>query len=158
MAEKQDQKTPPYVGYATFVNFLNGLRDTSIPKRIDSSIIRNLSGSAQSSLLSALRYFNLIDENGVPTPAFEPLVMASENDRVAHLRKCLQESYPFLADGSLDLASATPQMLADALRLQGASGGTLDKSVAFFLTAAGAAQLGLSQHITKGRHTSGNCR
>ena len=158
MTEKPDQKTPPYVGFATFNNFINSLRDTGIPKRIDASIMRNLSGSAQSSLLSALRYFNLIEENGTPKPSFEALITASEKERPTKIRECLTASYPFLASGNFDLGSATPQMLAEALRELGASGGTLDKAVAFFLAAAGAAQVNLSQHITKGRHSNGNRR
>lgn len=153
MAEKSDTKIPPYVGFTTFMNFINGLRETGVPSRIDNSIMRNLSGSAQSSLLTALRYFNLIGENGAPGADLEPLVLADDKGRPALIANMLTSGYPFLKNRDIDLKAATPQMLAEVFRKEGASGGTLDKSIAFFLAAAAAAQFALSAHITKGRHT-----
>jgi hypothetical protein len=130
------------------------LAETDLPSHIDSSLLRNLSGSAQSSLLGTLRYLKLIGENKAPTETFRALVHAKEKERGPILKTIVEGAYPFLSAGTIDLAKATPAVLADAMRDLGASGGTLDKSVAFFLGAAKAAGITVSPHILKRKSAS----
>lgn len=152
MAGESETKVPPYTSFTTFSNFINGLVETGIPGRIDNSLMRNISGSAQSSLLGALRYLNLVREDKAPTDLLPLLATSDESQRGATLRKAMELSYPFLRAQTLDLANATPQQLAESLRALGASGGTLDKAIAFFLAAAQVAGIPVSAHIMKRKH------
>ena len=151
MAEQNGKKTPPYIPYATFDNFINGLGESAVPDKIDSSLMRNLSGSARSGLMVALRYLNLIDEDGNTIGPLEKLAKSQGAQRGEILSVVLAAAYSFLGSGDLDLTRATPAQLAEAIGAEGATGGTRDKAVGFFLKAAETAGIPLSPHILKGK-------
>jgi len=151
MAEEPTKRTPPYIPYKTFENFLNGLAEATVPTQIDNSLLRNMSGSTRSGLVVALRYFGLVDQNSITYPALEKLAHAKADERKAQLAGLLSSSYGFLKN--MDLKRSTPQQLAEAIGLEGASGGTRDKAVAFFLKAAEAAGVEVSPHILKRKHS-----
>ncbi len=148
MAEKPKTAAPPYATFAAFLNFINKLRDTGVPARIDPSVFGNASGSLSYSVIASLKALKLIGADGVPTAVFNGFVKAGDEDRKEVLRGILREGYPSLWDGSIDLATATPGQFDDHFRQHfDAKGSTIDKIAAFFLSAAKVADMPISAHL-----------
>jgi len=142
---------PPYSPYRSFRNYIDSLKQ-GIPARIDRSVMPSMSGALQSQITATLRYFELITPSGVPTPALPVLVNSEGPERAKTLRQLLHSSYRFLFDkATFDLMAATPRMLEEQFAHTGASGGTVDKCVMFFLAAAKEAQIELSPHLKNQR-------
>jgi hypothetical protein len=154
MPEQNGKQTPPYIPYATFDNFINGLGESGVPDQIDSSLMRTLSGSARSGLMVTLRYLKLVDEDGNTLATLEKLAKAKDAARAPILKQLLTDAYSFLTSETrrVDISRATPAQLAEAIGEEGAGGGTRDKAVNFFLKAAEAAGMPISPHILKGKH------
>lgn len=145
MNEKEAVAVPPYGSFVTFQSFLKGLK-AGIPGRIDKSVMTNLSGGVQASILPALKYFKLIDGNGIPTDKLAPLVNSEGAEYQKALKGVLIQAYPFLSSPSFKLETATSKQLDDEFdRLAG--GDTVRKCVTFFIPAAKAAGLTLSPYI-----------
>ncbi len=146
LPEKTDKLSPPYLPYKTIRNFFDSLR-VGIPGKIDRSVLKNLSGSAQSMLIGALRYFELISQDGKPTHALEQLVQVDGADRQKLLQELLKHHYPFIFDDGINLQNATPKMLQEAFINAGVSGDTTRKAMAFFLSAAKDSGMTLSAYL-----------
>jgi hypothetical protein len=129
---------------------MDRLQVRGIPNQIDRSFLAFLSGSNQSHLLAALRYLGLISPTGKHTERLDALVKSAGAEHASCLRKVLKDSYPFLFSG-FDLGRATPQEIEDKFSEAGASGDTLRKCIAFFLSAAKAAEMQTSPFITRMR-------
>jgi hypothetical protein len=141
---------PPYISYKTFSGFLDRLHQKGVPNRIDRSFLAFLSGSNQSQLLAALRYLGLISPNGLGTDRLDALVKSVGAEYLTALSNVLKRSYPFLFN-RFDLRRATLQEVEDKFSDAGASGDRLRKSIAFFLSAARAADIPTSPFITRMR-------
>jgi len=61
------QPLPPYVPFKTFVTFIKKLKDTTVPERIDSSVLRSYSGGMAGQLTAALKYLKLTEDNSKTT-------------------------------------------------------------------------------------------
>ena len=145
-AETKKAEVPPYIAFSTFLSFIKGLAKTGIPSRIDKSLLRNMSGGNQSALISALKWFGLIDDAGVPSKSLEALVKAG--DAVAPLfKEMLPVAYTFMADGTVNLERATGSQIEEKFKAYGLSGSTIVKAMAFFLSACKEATVPLSAHI-----------
>ncbi len=144
--QKQTRSTPPYLPYATFKNFLDSLK-AGIPGQIDRSVMRSMSGSAQSMLIGSLRFFDLISEDGKPSPMLGKLVNAEPVDRQKILHGLIETAYPFMFGGGMSLKTATPKQVTDAFADAGVSGDTIRKAVVFFLSAAKDADIPLSPFL-----------
>ena len=138
--------TPPYVAFSTFINFIKGLEESGVPSRIDKSLLRNMSGANQSALISALKWFDLIDDVGMHGKRLEDFVGAGD-DRAAMLRAMLPNAYAFMANGVINLERATGAQLEEQFRAYGVTGSTIVKAMAFFIAACKEAGIGLSNHI-----------
>jgi len=152
MSEQETEKRamPPYVTFKGFINFINMLRGHPLPHQIDRSLMTNLSGSGQSTLLACLRSLVLINPASEPTSAFEKLV-AAEPESAEYkeaLKGVLPNAYPFLVDGTLDIARATTRQLEEVFRAYGVSGSTINKAISFFIAAAKECGITVSSHIT----------
>ena len=150
MAEKQPSHptpnaVPPYVPYRSFKNFIDGLKQ-GMPSRIDRSVMPSMSGAMQSQLTAALRFLGLITANGLPTEGLSRLVNSEGPERLKTMSLMLHGSYPFLFQG-FNLKTATPRMVEEQFAEAGASGGTIDKCVNFFMSAAKEAEIDLSPHL-----------
>lgn len=156
VAEAKKVETPPYTSYSTFFNFLKGLKETTIPSRIDKSVLAKLSGSAQSALIAALKWLSLIDDAGVPTSKLEALVHAEESKYPEILAAVLRDEYTFIADGTINLAKATSSQVEQKFREYGISGSTVIKCVAFFISAAKDAKIELGPHVKAPKASSSN--
>jgi len=136
---------PPYVPDRSVRNVIESLKQ-GIPARIDRSVLANMSGALQSQLTTTLRYLNLIKATGQPTETLTNLVNSEGPERIKAMQTMLLLSYSFLF-GNFDLKTATPRMVEEKFAEAGASGGTLDKCMLFFIAAAKDADLELSPHL-----------
>ena len=137
---------PPYLPYTTFRNFLASLKAGAIPSRIDKSLLDRYSGSMQSWLIAALKFFGLTDETGKPRPELESFVESDDEGRKKLWRQIFDKSYGPLISG-LDLSRATPGELSERFASQGLSGETLSKCHSFFAAAAEDAGIALADHL-----------
>lgn len=144
--EQTKRPVPPYLPYRTFSGYLDSLR-TFVPSEIDRSSMRSYSGAIQSWLLSALRYLNMIDDDGRPKPRLEQIAQATDDERKPMLRQLIEAEYAFLK--GIDLTRATPRQIDDAFEQAGASGDTVRKCVVFFIALAKDAGLPLSPLLGK---------
>lgn len=148
MTEPTKSLKPPYATFATFLNFFNKLRESGVPSRIDRSVFGNASGSVVYSVLASLKFLNLIDEEGTPSEFMIQISSAEDTDRKPLLRSMLQQGYPSLFNGGLDLSKVSAGQFDDYLREQfGAQGSTVDKAAAFFIHAAKEADIELSHGL-----------
>jgi len=154
-SETRKQGTPPYIAHPTFLSFIKGLGETGVPSRIDKSLLRNMSGSNQSALLSALKWFSLIDDAGAHGERLESLAKAGDKAGVV-LGGMLPEAYAFMADGSIDLSRATGAQLEEKFKEYGLSGETVVKAMSFFLSACKEAGVPISAHIKLPKITRSN--
>jgi hypothetical protein len=148
MNETSKQLAPPYATFSAFVNFLNKLRDTGVPSRIDPSVFGNASGSLSYSIISALKFLKLIDENGTPSQQFIDLVGAKDEGRGVLIRPLIQKNYPSLFKPPVHLNSMTAGQFDEHMRQEyGVSGSTIDKVALFFISACKLAEIPVSAHL-----------
>jgi Family of unknown function (DUF5343) len=121
-----------YLPFRTFVSSIEAL-EHGIPKKIDRTIWRNQSGVVQSQILSAFRFFDLVDDEDRPTQALHSLVENKEQ-RKAVMGELVHNAYAKVIE--MDLTKTTPKMLEDAFDSYGVVGDTKRKAVTFFLKAA----------------------
>lgn len=151
MSEQTKPSPPPYLPYRTFRGYIQGLKASGVPAKIDRSVLRNRSGGEQTMILNTLQYLGMITTDGTPTPNLTELVSAADGpDYQKVLRDVLMTRFIFLFGDGFYLESATPSMVKDAFSQAGVSGDTVRKAVAFFLAAAQDAQIPLSSYL-KGR-------
>ena len=137
----------PYVSFVSFTNLLDWLRDSEIPAQLDRSFWgTKYSGSLGSQLMSALRFFSLLEEE-TPTSKLESLVSAGEEERKSLLADLLREAYSSVF--MIDLHRATPKMLEEAFDDIGGGVHTRRKAVAFFINACKHADIPLSSAVRK---------
>lgn len=138
---------PPYVTFVSLMNFLNGLK-RGIPGQIDRSLMKTMSGLMQAQMMSALKYLDLIDANGHVKDTLTRLVNSEGPERSRILSELLTASYPFLFNG-FDLAKATSSQFRQKFTEVGASGDSVRKCIAFFLSAAKEAGVEVSPYIAE---------
>jgi len=148
--EKSKKLTPPYVSYRSFSNFIEGLVPT-IPARIDRAFWEDkLSGTTGTQVMAALRFFNLIDEDGAPTAKLRALAPAKGSQRATLLRQLANESYAGFFQSKTDPAEATYSILEEYFKTNyQLNTEVLRKCIKFFVSLAQAAEIPLSQYITK---------
>lgn len=147
MAEEKTH-SPPYVGFGSFQSFITGLKGAPLPDRIDRSVFGSMSGGLAYGLLSALKFLNLIDANGAPTPLLSELAEGEGDAQKVALRTVLEGAYPGLFDGTVKLDRATSAQLDDHLRKAfGITGSTVDKAASFVLAAVTAADITISNQL-----------
>jgi hypothetical protein len=148
MAEITKYPCPPYATFSPLLNFINKLRDTQVPSRIDPSVFGNASGSLSYSIIAALKVLKLIATDGTPTIAFMALVDADDDTRKELLRAALPAAYPTFFDGSFDIKKVTAGQFDEHIRDRyDAKGSTIDKVASFFIAAANYADVEISQLI-----------
>ena len=153
--EKEKKLFPPYLAYKTLLNFLDRLKASVIPTRVDRGVMSTYSGTAQNQLSVTLRYLGLIDKEGVPKKELERLVNSTGEERQKVLKEILTASYPFIfKTEGFDLKRTSPEHLQELFEKTGVSGGTTRKSIAFFIGIAKSAGIELSPHLKKMKFSS----
>jgi hypothetical protein len=144
----QDKKLPvPYISWKTFHSFIASIQG-KVPAQVDPSILRNMSGTARSQLLSALKFLALIDADGIAQDSLKKLadVYNGEQWKPA-LAKFIENAYRNVV-GDLNLNTATPAMLRERFRSNGGvDGGTIDLAMRFYLSALREADVKFSEHL-----------
>ena len=141
---------PSYGGFGTFWNFIVQLGEHgSLPQVLDRSVMGSRGGTARSELYMALRFFGLMDEEKKPTPALHELTADVSPVR---LRALVERAYaPLIA---LDLSTATPTQVGDALAKMGSTPSTVAKARTFFLHAAEQAGIEVGKTLKTARAPS----
>jgi len=122
---------PPYLPFTTFDNFITEIGKTHLPTQIDKSVLGNKSGSIQSWLPNALRFFGLTDASNRPQPSLDKLSKLSGDERSAVYGTLVKSAYKELFD-TVDTQKGTQTQLEDWFRAKGLAGSTASRSSAFF--------------------------
>ena len=145
MAESTKNPVPPYTTYKSFINLINDLRETGIPRHVTRSVVKG-SNSGKAMMSTALKSLGLINDDTTPTEELRKLVNAGDRHGEV-LAEIIRASYPFLFDGSIDLANTTTDKMTEKFKDAGAGGSTVTKCVAFFLAAANEAGIAISRRV-----------
>lgn len=150
MAKNTDDSkmNPPYVAFGTFKRFVESLKETAVPSRIDRSVLPKMSGVTQSQLTSALKFLGMISSDGVTNQSLHDIVKAYGSDQWADaLGKIINEAYYLIVE-DLDIASGTANDLRNDFRKRGnIEGQLLVKSIRFYLKAMEEAKWEISPHF-----------
>lgn len=144
------QKTPPYLPHATFTGYLADLKK-SVPNRIDRSVLADKSGTIQTYMLAALKYFDLINDEGYPAESLKELVGADEEEYKLKLKSIIEENYSTVFSNDFNLTNATQGELDERFGLLGLDGSTKRKAVSFFMAIAKEAGINMSPHFRQTR-------
>lgn len=150
-SKEPERIAPPYVPWKSFTGFLETLKKTAIPQRIDRSVMGGMSGSTKGQMLAALRFLGLIAEDGTRTEQLVNLVEAvSVPDKWKEvLPDLVAARYGDIIGSEIDLDSGTAQQLVERFRIGGkVEGSALRKAVAFYLMAQQSSGVKLSPHFT----------
>ncbi len=140
---QEAQRIAPYLPFKTFLSAIEALEQV-VPKKIDRTLWRSQSGLTQGLIMSAFRFFALIDEKDQPTVALQRLV-ENKAERKSIIAKMVEKAYPTIL--ARDLTKLTPKLLEDEMGNYGVTGTTKQKAVSFFLQAAKFAELPLSPFL-----------
>jgi hypothetical protein len=152
--DKPDQPKPPYLAFQTFLAFLNELAAKPLPPQIDRSIMNTKSGTDQANLFSALKFFDLIDDNNIVQQGLKAFVSADELGRKAAITAMFSGHYPNQFDVSSQ--NGTEKLLLDSFEDDfGYTGDTRRKAMTFFLHGARWAGIEMSPHFPTTRMGSG---
>ena len=148
--ERNKKRSPPYVSYRSFLTLVEDLHQ-GLPARLDRSYWgEKFSGSTGTQLMSALRFLNLIDANGVPTAQLKDLANSRGAMKSDILRKVSQESFSFLMSNSFEPDKATYAQLEEVFKeLYQVDRDVSRKCIKFFIEIAVDSGIPLSQFITK---------
>jgi len=149
----KDRRMPPYLPFSSFLTALDQLAQ-AVPNLIRKDVFPSHSGLLQGQVISALKFFDLIDQHGVPTGnKLERLALEDTDQRRESFRLLLKAGYADVI--KLDLSKVTPSQLDSAFGSYGVTGDTKKKAKIFFLQAAKFAELNLSPLlIRRGRAPS----
>jgi hypothetical protein len=127
--------TPPYLPYATFKNFLGDLQQTVVPNQIDAGVMRSKSGSDQSGIRVAMKFFGLTNEDGSVKDRLRSLVTAHGTNQWKPVWGSIVKATYQPIVGDLDLEKGTGSQLAELFRERAdISPHTLSKSIRFYLS------------------------
>lgn len=155
MADEDKKGAAVYVGWTTFKNALDQLAQ-ALPNRIDRTCFPGQAGGVQSQLLAALKFLDLIDDDGKPTRSLQALADAdSEAARKEQFKKILENQYSELF--ALDLTKTTPGELSETIAAAyNVSGDTRAKAIRFFVSAATWLNIPMSKLLLKGTPNAPN--
>ena len=144
---QEKRQSVPYISWKTFTAFIASIHG-KVPAQVDASILRNMSGTARSQLLSALKFLNLIDAEGITQDSLKKLSDAYNTEQWKPvLSAFLGNSYRRVV-GDLNLDTATPAMLRERFKNNGGvDGGTIDSALRFYLSALKEGGIPFSDHL-----------
>jgi hypothetical protein len=153
--DRNKKRSPPYVSYRSFLTLVEELQ-RGVPARIDRSYWGDkFSGSTGTQLMSALRFLNLVDANGVPTNQLKELAMAKGSAKTEILKKVSQESFTFLLSNTFECEKATYAQLEEKFNeFYDVERDVARKCIKFFTELASDGGIPLSPFITKKSKTS----
>ncbi|MDD5711789.1 MAG: hypothetical protein PHY31_03410 [Smithellaceae bacterium] len=147
--DKKDGKgpIPPYLPYKTFIRLIGAFKESTVPQRIDQSVLSKFSGSEIAALIPALKFFDLINKDQMTQQRLLDLVDSYGTPGwKIKLKEIMTISYAEIIDG-LHLDSATRKQLDEKFNAV-AAGAVADKCTRFYISAATEAGITLSSFIT----------
>jgi hypothetical protein len=130
----------PYTSWGSLENLIDRMAKDGVPPRIDRSVVTGSEGQ-KTLMLNALRWLELIEDNGASTATLDQIVKAA--DRQAEFGKLLREKY---ADQvALGERNASQRELEDSFKPH--TGETARKAASFYLKAANYAGLPTSAYF-----------
>ena len=157
MTERTERRTAAYLPWKTLMAIFAMLSGGQMPHRIDRSMFPSYSGSVVAQVLGGLRFLDLIDDEGAPTPLLESIVAASGDESAQNplIRQMIERAYADLI--ALNLTKATRSMFEQKLSSDyGLTGSTRRKGARFFITAAQYVGIPLSPYIAAVGRASSN--
>lgn len=148
-------QSAPYMAGRAFTNMFDKYGADGLPDVFDISFFGNISGSTIAQIRSTMRYFDLIDDDYVPTGRMRELVAAEEETRKSILRTIVEEKY---ADALALSQNATSGQLAKVFAERGITGATVDKAIAFYLHLLDYLGFPYSANFKKRRPSNGGSR
>lgn len=148
--ENEKKSAAPYLPFSTFLTALDRLKGIGgIPNKVTSDVFPSLNHQSKTQILSAFRFLDLIDENGVPQGDMLSELALKEDRRKDLVRILLETQYPDIVE--LDFAKITPSQLEEHLsgNRYNVSGDTKKKAKTFLLKAAQFAGFTVSPLLTK---------
>jgi len=140
---------PPYIPFKTLQGFVQKLKETTVPPRIDGSLLRSYSGSMARQLVASLRYLKLVDEGNNSTDKLKELVPSYGTSTWPEMiGRVITEGYLDVI-GDLDTDNATLGSLSEKFKAKGADGQVLKKCIAFYIGGLRAAGITFSPHFTE---------
>jgi hypothetical protein len=126
---------PPRASFTALREFIGSLKG-AIPRKLDRSMMRKMSGSGQTEALAALQFLGLISADGTVSEDFRALVESHGTAQwSATLKPILDRAFTAIL-AIVDVKTGTQKQLRDALIAGGTGEGeTLDKAQRFFITA-----------------------
>jgi hypothetical protein len=142
------KRTPAYLPFKTFLSALDRLAQ-GIPHEVKKERFPTYSGVMEGQIIGALRFFELIDDNGVPKgTVLERLAQEKTvGSRRRNLLPLLKAGYSDII--KLGLTRLTPSKLDAAFENYAISGDTKRRAKTFFIQAAQFAGLELSPLLTR---------
>jgi hypothetical protein len=133
--ETEQTQLPAYLPFATFLTGLDHLAAISIPNEIEARTFTSMNPHNKAQMVSALKFFGLINKENKPQPLLSDLAHKTEQ-RKELIRKLIETHYPDIV--ALDFSKITPTQLDNALgsKKYNVSGDTKKKAKAFLLKAA----------------------
>jgi hypothetical protein len=145
--DEERQPLPPYIPFRTFQGFIQKLKDTVIPERIDSTLLRSYSGSVGRQITAALKFLEMVDGNNYTTEKLKVAIKVYGTPQWSEdFGQIFIEAYSELI-GDLNLEVATYGQLADRFKAWGADGQVLQKCITFYLAATRNIGWTISPHI-----------
>ncbi len=150
-------RTPAYLPFKTFLSALDRLAQ-GMPDEINKECFPTYSGVIQGQIIGALKFFELIDESGMPKGSvLERLAQQKSVDRRrANLLPLLKSQYSDII--KLDPTRLTPSKLDAVFDNYAISGDTKRRAKTFFIHAAQFAGLELSPLLTRRTRASAGKR
>lgn len=156
MDETSQAFRPPHMPFSTFNGLIADLASRPLPPQIDRKMLSHKSGTDQQNLMAALQTFELIDKDNNVLPGLTALAVADRERRQAQLAELVRQFYPRAVELS-EINGNESQLTAyfrDDLGLN-SSADTRRKAMTFFLHAASAAGIKISDYFPKTRSGSG---
>jgi hypothetical protein len=146
---------PPYMSFGVLQSSTETLSRTTVPHGpIDRRVLDGLSGADYGSLISGMRFLDLVDESRTATPRYHALVKAMKEGEPAFKQALLEiitGAYKPVI-GSLDVANGTISQLERVFKDAGVSQGQmLTKTIRFYVKALVYCGVKVSPHITKAK-------
>ncbi len=152
--DKKDRKqsAAPYVPFKTFLRLIKSCKETTVPQRIDATVLDKFSWSDRASLLPALKFLQLTDKEDMSTPALNDLVKSYNTPEwKTKLKEIVLSRYDEIINGLNVESSATRGQLEEKFKNVGP--GVVGKCIRFYIAAANEAGIPLSILITKRQKT-----
>ena len=160
MTKASTAPSPPYVSASLFKSTVEAFAESTTPNALDRHVLSRLSGADYSSLISCMRFLDLVrgDDNAVQE-SYRSLVAAwkaGESEYKTALRSIMESAYAPITQG-LDLQHGTLAQVEKAFKDAGVSTGQmLLKTVRFYIKTLVDCGVTVSPHITKPRRRSGS--